>query len=157
MTSATDGIAGGFVNAACQIVGVTTIYPDRVKPGTSEAERKLHAALQRLSDEWTVFHSGRLASRPKWQPSDGEAAPLQSWRHLNCQMSSIRSRWLPRFRSSGLIAFTDRSGPALEIGDKSRVGLRLRCRRHRLGGGRRILLVRHLNLLRKSNNGCRDG
>ena len=87
MTSATDGIAGGCVNAACQIVGVTTIYPDRVKPGTSEAERKLHAALQRLSDEWTVFHSGALASQPKWQPFHGEAAPLQSWRHLNCQMS----------------------------------------------------------------------
>ncbi|MDP3983681.1 MAG: AAA family ATPase [Acidimicrobiia bacterium] len=49
------------------------IYPDLVNPGASPAERKLHAALQGLSDDWTVFHSVAWQATRNGQPSDGEA------------------------------------------------------------------------------------
>ena len=54
-------------------MGVATIYPDLVKPGTSQAEGKLHASLRRLSDEWTVFHSVAWQANRNGKPSDGEA------------------------------------------------------------------------------------
>lgn len=52
---------------------MATIYPDRIKPGTSEAERRLHAAFRRLSDDWTVFHSVAWQATRNGKPSDGEA------------------------------------------------------------------------------------
>lgn len=48
-------------------------YPDRVKPGTSEAERRLFSALRKLPDSWKVLHSVAWQANKDGRPSDGEA------------------------------------------------------------------------------------
>jgi hypothetical protein len=49
------------------------MYPDRVKPGSSAAERKLHAALATLSNDWSVIHSVAWQGNRNGKPADGEA------------------------------------------------------------------------------------
>lgn len=87
MTSATDGIAGGCVNAACQIVGVTTIYPTASNREPPKPNASSTPPCSGCPTNGPSSTRAPLASQPKWQPFHGEAAPLQSWRHLNCQMS----------------------------------------------------------------------
>lgn len=60
--------------AVCgSLSGVAHVYPDRVKAGTPAGERKLHSALQRLSDDWTVIHSVAWQGDRNGRPADGEA------------------------------------------------------------------------------------
>ncbi|HKX74949.1 MAG TPA: NERD domain-containing protein/DEAD/DEAH box helicase [Acidimicrobiia bacterium] len=52
---------------------MAALYPDRIKPDASEAERRLFAVLEKLPDSWTVLHSVAWQAKKDGKPSDGEA------------------------------------------------------------------------------------